>query len=89
MFLSFIIISETSFSVETKVIVADFSLGEDEYQRIFKLLDDLEIGILSMHSLTKNTFFQAYEELNIFFNLNSQQCRNCWRTTKQFRSDDS
>lgn len=48
--LSLIIISETSFGVETKVIVADFSLGEDEYQRIFKLFDDLEIGILSTNT---------------------------------------
>jgi hypothetical protein len=52
-----IIILETSISVETKVIVADFSLREDEYQRIFQLLDDLVIGILSKHSLTKNILF--------------------------------
>jgi hypothetical protein len=33
--------------VETRIIVADFSYGEEEYQRIFAQIEDLDIGILS------------------------------------------
>jgi 17beta-estradiol 17-dehydrogenase / very-long-chain 3-oxoacyl-CoA reductase len=44
---------EECFGVETRVIVADFSLNEDEYIRIFESLDDLDIGVLGMD----NNFF--------------------------------
>lgn len=40
--------------METRVIVADFSLNEDEYIRIFESLDDLDIGVLGMDNKNDN-----------------------------------
>lgn len=71
--------------METKVIVADFSLNEDEYIRIFESLDDLDIGVLG--NILNNTFSSLINtcSVNIYFSLlicGSEQCWHRRRTTK-------
>jgi 17beta-estradiol 17-dehydrogenase / very-long-chain 3-oxoacyl-CoA reductase len=64
-----LLFSEKTFGVETRIIVADFSYGEEEYQRIFAQIEDLDIGILSEFFI--NILFALfYDNYQIIMTLN-------------------
>jgi hypothetical protein len=64
-----VLFSEKTFGVVTRIIVADFSYGEEEYQRIFAQIEDLDIGILSEFFINP-LFALFYDNYQIIMTLN-------------------